>query len=83
MTKTAKIYTKSGCGYCDRAKELLEDYGFEYEELCISEYKYIYLGSATAQATSPQIFIGGVHVGGHDDLKAGLEAGKWLNNEAS
>lgn len=69
----AVVYTKDGCVYCDRAKELLEDMDINYTEAHISEYKLTYLGSAEAACTSPQIFLDDVHVGGYSDLLARLQ----------
>ena len=35
MNKKMIIYTQKGCGYCDRAKELLDLIGLVYEERLI------------------------------------------------
>lgn len=68
----AVIYTKPGCIYCDKAKDLLEDMDIPYFENPIEDYKYIYLGSTEAHATSPQIFLDGKHVGGYTELSQQL-----------
>lgn len=65
---TTILYTKPGCVYCDRAKDLLEDMDKAYLELPIEEYKVNYLGSVDAKCTAPQIFLDGEHVGGYSDL---------------
>jgi glutaredoxin 3 len=66
-----EIYTKAWCGYCFRAKRLLESKGVEFEEYDIT------LGGAKRTEmlerrpdafTVPQIFIDGQAVGGSDDL---------------
>jgi glutaredoxin 3 len=66
-----EIYTKIYCGYCYRAKRLLESKGIEFVEHDIT------LGGATRAEmlarkpdahTVPQIFIDGQAVGGSDDL---------------
>ena len=68
---TVEIYTKMYCGYCYRAKRLLENKGVEFVEHDIT------LGGAKRAemlerkpdaVTVPQIFIDGQAVGGSDDL---------------
>jgi glutaredoxin 3 len=74
-----EIYTKWGCGYCYRAKSLLDGKGVAYEEFDITmggPKREEMLARAPGRTTVPQIFIGGVHVGGSDDLAALDRAGK-------
>ncbi len=62
---TIEIFTASRCGYCDRAKALLDDRGFAYADLDISA------DPAQLEAFRrrlPQIFVGGEHIGGYEDL---------------
>ncbi|HYE26755.1 MAG TPA: glutaredoxin 3 [Allosphingosinicella sp.] len=66
-----EIYTKFGCPYCYRAKRLLEEKGAPYEEYEINSMRgkrEEMLERANGRTTVPQIFIGGRHVGGSDDL---------------
>ncbi|WP_226700740.1 glutaredoxin 3 [Qipengyuania gaetbuli] len=73
------IYTKFGCGYCYRAKKLLDDKGAVYEEhdITMGGPKRDEMMERAPQArTVPQIFIGEVYVGGSDDLAALERAGK-------
>ena len=68
-----EIYTKAFCGYCVRAKRLLEDKGADYEEYDITfdaPKRQEMLQRAQGRTTVPQIFIGDRHVGGSDDLYA-------------
>lgn len=68
---TATIYTRNFCGYCLRAKQLLDRRDIEYEEINISEEpdrKDEMIDRSNGQKTFPQIFINGAHVGGCDDL---------------
>lgn len=68
-----EIYTKFLCPYCTRAKRLLEAKGAEYEEHDITmdgEKRREMIQRAGGRTTVPQIFIGGRHVGGCDDLQA-------------
>lgn len=68
----AQVYTKSGCIYCDKAKDLLEDMDIPYMEFPIETYKTVYLDDPEAKASSPQIFLDGQHIGGYDDLRTHL-----------
>lgn len=66
-----EIYTKMFCPYCARAKRLLESKGVQYEEHEISlggARRQEMLERANGRHTVPQIFIGGRHIGGSDDL---------------
>ncbi|HEY8603195.1 glutaredoxin 3 [Tsuneonella suprasediminis] len=76
---TVEIYTKFGCGYCSRAKSLLNSKGVEFTEYDITlggPRKAEMLERAPDARTVPQIFIGKTHVGGSDDLAALDHAGK-------
>lgn len=73
------IYTKFGCGYCHRARKLLDDKGVHYTEHDITmggEKRDEMLARAPMARTVPQIFVGDSHVGGSDDLAALERAGK-------
>jgi glutaredoxin 3 len=76
---TVEIYTKWGCGFCSRAKALLSGKGVDYEEIDITmggPKRDEMLARSNGGTTVPQIFIGGVHVGGSDDLAALNRTGK-------
>lgn len=76
------IYTKLGCGYCFRAKQLLDSKGAEYTEHDITmggPKKEEMLARAPGARSVPQIFIGENHVGGSDELSA-LERGGKLDS---
>jgi glutaredoxin 3 len=73
------IYTREYCGYCARAKALLDTKGVAYTEhdaTYSQELRQEMIGKANGRATFPQIFIDGTHVGGCDDLHALDRAGK-------
>ena len=75
------IYTKSWCGYCTRAKQLLARKGVPFTEVEISDDDALreeMVARAGGRTTVPQIFVGGTHVGGCDDLYR-LEAEGWLD----
>jgi glutaredoxin 3 len=66
-----EIYTKFGCGYCTRAKQLLDSKGASYEEFDVTfggDKKQEMMERVPQARTVPQIFIDGMHVGGCDDL---------------
>ena len=73
------IYTKFGCGFCFRAKRLLDEKGVEYNEFDITmggSKRDEMLARAPQATTVPQIFFGDTHVGGSDDLSALERDGK-------
>lgn len=74
-----EIYTKFFCPYCTRATALLKAKGVAYEEYDISmggPKRAEMLARANGGTTVPQIFVGGVHVGGSDDLAAAERNGR-------
>ena len=68
------IYTRPFCPYCSRALALLQRKGAALTEIddawADSAKKRAMVERAGGGATFPQIFIGGRHVGGCDDLMA-------------
>jgi glutaredoxin 3 len=70
---SVEIYTKTFCGYCWRAKHLLESKGVAYHEISVDfggEVRSQMIDRANGRTTVPQIFIRGRHIGGCDDLLA-------------
>lgn len=68
-----KIYTTGTCPYCIRAKQLLAERGVtQLEEIRVdlAPERRAEMAEITGRRTVPQIFIGGTHVGGCDDLMA-------------
>ena len=72
------IYTREYCGYCARAKSLLDSKGATYTEHDATYSKELReeMMAKSGRNTFPQIFIDGQHVGGCDDLHALDRAGK-------
>ena len=64
------IFTKYRCSYCDRAKTLIEQKGYEYESINIEEDNNIdiLLKKNKYARTMPQIFINDKLIGGYTDL---------------
>ncbi len=76
--KPIRVYTTTYCGYCTRAKRLLDRKGLPYEEINVEDddEKRDWLVQATGRRTVPQIFIGEQAIGGSDELHALEAAGK-------
>jgi glutaredoxin 3 len=77
--KTVEIYTSPLCGFCHAAKRLLNSKGVSFAEVDVlanPDRKAEMIQRAYGGRTVPQIFIGGDHVGGSDDLHALERAGK-------
>jgi glutaredoxin 3 len=70
---TVEIYTKASCGFCTRAKRMLDMKKIDYREIAIDRdaaRREEMIQRANGRTTVPQIFIDGRHVGGCDDLMA-------------
>ena len=74
-----EIYTQPWCPFCERAVHILNTKAVQFREIDAPN------GSASrrearersgGRTTVPQIFIGGQHIGGCDDLVALDRAGK-------
>jgi glutaredoxin 3 len=64
------MYTTRWCGYCVRAKALLDGKGVEYEEILLDDDPVFRqsLHELTGGWTVPQIVIGGKPIGGFTEL---------------
>jgi glutaredoxin 3 len=67
---TIVIYTTRWCGYCVRAKALLEGKGLAYEEITLDDDPAFRssLQELTGASTVPQILIDGTPIGGYTEL---------------
>lgn len=68
-----EIYTGPFCGYCQRAKALLDSKGVDYTEYSTfmdADRRTEMVRRAGGRTSVPQIFIDERHVGGSDDLHA-------------
>ena len=73
------IYTRPFCPYCSEALRRLREKGAEFTEIEAGfdpQKRREMIERAGGRATFPQIFIGGKHVGGCDELVALDSAGK-------
>ena len=73
-----EIYTTPFCGYCARAKSLLDHKGVAYDEMDVmmDDKKRSEMRARAKRTTVPQIFINGEHIGGSDELAALDSEGK-------
>ena len=68
-----ELYTTPFCPYCVRARALLERKGVAFTEIDIIEEparRIEMVRRAGGRTSVPQIFIGGEHIGGSDELAA-------------
>lgn len=71
--KPVEIYSSPLCGFCHAAKRLLTQKGVNFSEIDVladPSRKSEMVQRAKGRRTVPQIFVGGRHVGGYDDLYA-------------
>jgi len=70
----ATVYTKDACGFCGRAKALLDQHGVAYDEIDLSGDvdAQVQLARRTGQMTMPQILIGDELIGGFEELALAL-----------
>ena len=72
------IYCSDSCPFCQRAYRLLDKKGIPYRKIYADNQPHIWeeIKTKTGQATVPQIFLNGTHIGGFDDLSAADYAGE-------
>ncbi len=88
MKDAVVVFSKSWCPFCVKAKNLLKSKGvpfkaYELDGMPDGSAIQGALSSKTKQSTVPNIFIGGKHVGGCDDLHAASKSGKLTTYLAS
>jgi glutaredoxin 3 len=71
MVPRIQMYTTRWCGYCVRAKALLDARGLDYEEIDLGDDPAFRgrLNELTGGWTVPQIVIDGRPVGGYTELR--------------
>ncbi len=71
-----EVYSKDGCSYCVRAKQLLTKKNISYKEYKLGEdgidRAFIQKKAGKTVSTVPQIFIDGTHIGGYSELETYL-----------
>ena len=71
MTAKVLMYCTDACPYCQRAEQLLRTRGVDAIEkirIDLEPGRRAEMIERTGRRTVPQIYIGGTHVGGFDDL---------------
>ena len=74
-----EIFSSPGCGYCARARALLDERGCAYEERDVAGgagHKEELLRRLPRVRSLPQIFVAGQHIGGYEDLRLLEDSGK-------
>jgi glutaredoxin 3 len=73
-----EIYSRGTCPYCVAAKRLLAAKGQSWTEVDVGALpeRHAEMIERSGRSTVPQIWIGGRHVGGFDDLAALDRAGQ-------
>ena len=73
--EAATVFSRLGCPYCAQAKAALEEKGIAFEEVLLGrDITSRSLHAVTGESTTPQIFIGGKHIGDEDDLAKHLSS---------
>jgi len=65
------VYSSNNCGYCAKAKKLLDQKGLSYEEINIQvqpQFREEMILKSNGKRTVPQIFINDIHIGGFEEL---------------
>jgi len=71
-----EVYTKPGCDYCEKAKDLLRREGLVFREFNMahdSGYMQTLSARAPTARTLPQVFVNDNHIGSYEDLLASIE----------
>lgn len=77
-TPAVTVYTSAWCGYCVRAKALLEARGIPYREIEVDGNRALReeMIGRCGRRTVPQVFIGEHHLGGSEELAAAARSGE-------
>ncbi len=64
------VFTKPGCPYCARAKDLLREHDMVFEEIVLGKsITSSTLRAVSGKSTTPQVFLGGRLIGGSEELE--------------
>ena len=70
---SVSVFTRPGCAFCAKAKSMLKEAGYDYEELLLNrDYTDLTLRAVSNTSSVPQVFINGELIGGAEQLE------KWL-----
>ena len=75
------MFSKGYCPFCTKAKNILKGAGIDFHVYELDQENdgaqmQDKLKEMSGQRTVPNIYIGGKHFGGCDDLQAGMASGK-------
>jgi glutaredoxin-like protein len=63
------VFSKVGCSFCAKAKQMLSDEGYEYIDVPLEhKIRGKVLGAVSGNMTAPQVFINGKLIGGMEQL---------------
>ncbi|MGK0366925.1 MAG: glutaredoxin-like protein [Thermoproteota archaeon] len=69
INKSVAVYTRPGCEFCFKAKELLKEKNIDFDEHILNvDYSIKTLVAVSGSTKVPQVFINGERIGGHDEL---------------
>lgn len=69
LQQSITLFTKPSCPFCAKAKQMLKEKGLQYEEVVLGkDATMVSLRAISGQTTVPQVFIGGKHIGGSEEL---------------
>lgn len=77
MSAAVTMYTTGWCGFCARARALLERKGVKWTEVNLEDQpeRIAEMVERTGRRTVPQIFVGERHIGGAEELRELDDAG--------
>jgi glutaredoxin len=70
-----EIYTRPGCGFCDKAKDLMNNKGIAYQEfkLDVDFTRAILSEKYSTAKTYPVMVVDGFYIGGFNEFKTIVE----------
>lgn len=88
--KPVEIFVKDACKFSSRTRQLLMSKGalFTERDITFADDLRREMVRRSGRETTPQIFIGGEHIGGYEELRRLEDAGKldaklsWTGNPA-
>ena len=71
------VFSREGCPFCAKAKELLRDSGIEFDELVLNRnFTESTIRAVSGRSMVPQVFINGERIGGSEALETYLANAK-------
>jgi peroxiredoxin len=68
------VFTREGCPHCARARELLEEAGFDYVDIPLAaDIRHRVTAALAGRDTVPLVYLNGELIGGADELAARLQ----------